>query len=81
MNETRDLYRFFDATRQAEFLAESVVETIRNALPREIDYLQRYDRAKRRIEAFLDLPNATFDLMMGASCGRTAVASRSGRGL
>ena len=65
LNETRDLYRFFDATRQAEFLAESVVETIRNTLPREIDYLQRYDRVKRRIEAFLDLPDATFDLMMG----------------
>ena len=65
LNETRDLYRFFDATRQAEFLADSVVETVRNILPREIAYLQRYDQAKRRIEAFLDLPDATFDLMMG----------------
>ena len=65
LNETRDLCRFFDATRQAEFLADSVVETVRNILPREIAYLQRYDQAKRRIEAFLDLPDATFDLMMG----------------
>lgn len=65
LNETRDLFRFFDATRQAEFLADSVVETIEVTLPREIEYLRRYDRAKRRIEAFLELPNATFDLMMG----------------
>jgi hypothetical protein len=65
LNETRDLHRFFDATRQAEFLADSVVETIRNTLPREIDYLRRYDLAKNCIEAFLDLPDAAFDLMMG----------------
>lgn len=65
LNETRDLYRFFDATRQAEFLADSVVQTIRVTLPREIEYLRNYDQAKRRIEAFLELPDATFDLMMG----------------
>jgi hypothetical protein len=65
LNETRDLYRFFDATRQAEFLANSVAETVRNTLPREIEYLQRYDQARGRIEAFLNLPDATFDLMMG----------------
>lgn len=65
VNETRDLFRFFDATRQAEFLADSVVETIRQTLPREIEYLRRYDQAKQRIEAFLDMPDATFDLMMG----------------
>jgi hypothetical protein len=65
LNETRDLFRFFDATAPAEFLADSIVETIRQTLPREIEYLDRYDQAKRRIGAFLDLPDATFDLMMG----------------
>lgn len=65
LNETRDLFRFFDATRQAEFLADSVVETIRQTLPREIEYLRRYDQAKQRVEAFLEMPDATFDLMMG----------------
>jgi Fic family protein len=65
LNETRDLFRFFDATRQAEFLADSVVETIRQTLPREIDYLRRYDQAKKRVEAFVEMPDATFDLMMG----------------
>jgi Fic family protein len=65
LNPTRNHFRFFDATRQAEFLAESVVETIRNTLPREISYLHRYDQARRQIEAFVEMPNATFDLMMG----------------
>lgn len=65
LNDTRDFFRFFDATRQAEFLAQCVVQTIREMLPHEIDYLRRYDQAKGRIGAFIELPDATFDLMMG----------------
>jgi Fic family protein len=65
LNETRDLFRFFDATRQAEFLADSMAETIRQTLPHEIEYLRRYDQAKKRVEAFVEMPDATFDLMMG----------------
>ena len=65
LNETRDLFRFFDATRQAELLADSVVETIRQTLPHEIDYLRRYDQAKKRVGAFVEMPDATLDLMMG----------------
>ncbi len=65
LNPTRDLFRFFDATCQAEFLAQSVMEAVRSTLPREIEYLRRYDRARRQIDAFVEMPNATFDLMMG----------------
>lgn len=65
LNQTRDLFRFFDATRQTEFLADSVVQTIRNTLPHEVDYLRRYDQARQRIEAFVEMPDTTFDLMMG----------------
>jgi hypothetical protein len=64
-NTTLDNFRFFDATDQAEFLAATVVETIRDTLPREIDYLRRYDQARARIEAFIQMPDARFDLMMG----------------
>ena len=65
LNETRDLFRFFDATRQAEFLSAAVLETVRNTLPREIEYLRRYDLAKDRIQNFLEMPEHRFDLMMG----------------
>jgi hypothetical protein len=65
LNQTRDLFRFFDATWQAEFVADSVVHTIRKTLPHEVDYLRRYDQAKQRVEAFVQMPDATFDLMMG----------------
>ncbi|KAA5608674.1 Fic family protein [Rhodovastum atsumiense] len=65
LNETRDLFRFFDATRQAEFLASSVVETVRTILPREVEYLRRYDLSKVRIQNFLEMPDSRFDLMIG----------------
>jgi hypothetical protein len=65
LNETRDLFRFFDATRQAEFLSAAVLENVRNTLPREIEYLRSYDLAKGRIQNFLEMPEHRFDLMMG----------------
>ena len=64
-NETGDLFRFFDATRQAEFPGASVQETVRTMSPREIDYLRRYDQAKRRIQIFLEMPDHRFDLVLG----------------
>jgi hypothetical protein len=80
LNPTRDLFRFFDATRQAEFLAESVVDTIHNTLPSEIEYLRRYDQARRQVEAFVEMPNTTFDLMIGflrRNSGRFSLRART----
>lgn len=65
LNDTRDLFRFFDATNEAEFLSACVLETVRNTLPREVEYLRDYDMAKRRIQAFLEMPEPQFDLMLG----------------
>ena len=64
LNDTRDLFRFFDGTRQTEFLSASVMETVRNILPREIAYLRHYDLAKGRIQNFLEMPDHRFDLML-----------------
>jgi hypothetical protein len=65
LNNTGDLFRFFDATHQTEFLSACVLETIRNTLPREVEYLRGYDLAKGRIQEFLEMPDAQFDLMLG----------------
>jgi len=45
-NETKDYYRFFDATKQAEFLFDCVEDTIKNIFPQEINYLANYDAFK-----------------------------------
>lgn len=64
LNETIDLYRYFDATRQAEFLYECVAETIEHHLPEEICFLERYDRMRRAIDARFDMPDRTADLLI-----------------
>ncbi len=64
LNETIDLYSYFDATRQAEFLYECVAETIDKILPEEVDYLKKFDLLAEFIKSFIDMPNATVDLLI-----------------
>lgn len=61
LNDTAGFYRFFDATPHAEFLYGCVKKTIEDDLPREIRFLQRYDRFRARIEAIADMPDRTID--------------------
>lgn len=64
LNETIDLYRYFDATRQVEFLCDCVAETIEHSLPEEIRFLERYDRMKAAIDELFDMPDHTADLLI-----------------
>ena len=63
LNDTGDFYRFFDATPHAEFLYSCVKQTIEVDLPRETEFLARYDRFRARIEALADMPERTIDLL------------------
>jgi hypothetical protein len=63
LNDTGDFYRFFDATPHAEFLCSCVRQTIETDLPRETEFLARYDRFRARIEALVDMPERTIDLL------------------
>jgi hypothetical protein len=63
LNDTGDFYRFFDATPHAEFLYSCVKQTIEVDLPRETESLARYDRFRARIEALVDMPERTIDLL------------------
>jgi len=57
LNETADLYRYFDCTEAAEFLYACVRRTVEQDLPREIDYLRRHDEAIRRIMDAVEMPD------------------------
>jgi len=56
-NQTLDYYRFFDATRQAEFLFDCVEDTIRNIVPQEIKFLANYDSFKKYMEEEFEMPD------------------------
>jgi hypothetical protein len=57
LNDTADLYRYFDATEAAEFLYACVKRTVEQDLPREIAYLRRHDEALHRIMNTVEMPN------------------------
>jgi Fic/DOC family len=57
LNDTVDLYRYFDCTEEAEFLYACVARTVEHDLPQEIDYLRRHDEAQRRIMATVEMPD------------------------
>jgi len=63
-NETVDLYRYFDATVQAEFLYSCIKITIENSLPAEVNYLKKHDELKQFINNYLEMPDALIDLMI-----------------
>ena len=61
--DTGDFYRFFDATPHAEFLYKCVRKTIDEDLPRETEFLRRYDRFRAVVETVADMPERTIDLL------------------
>ncbi len=79
LNETGDFYRFFDATPHAEFLYSCVKKTIEVDLPRETEFLSRYDRFRARIEALVDMPDRTIDLLFRFVHQNNGVLSKRAR--
>lgn len=65
LNETKDLYRYFDATVQAEFLYECVEQTVLETLPEEVRYLERHEKMRCIIEAQFDMPDKTIETLIG----------------
>lgn len=61
LNDTADLYRYFDCTEEAEFLYACVKRTVERDLPREIDYLRRHDEARRKIMEAVEMPDRLAD--------------------
>ncbi len=57
INDTSDLYRYFDCTNEAEFLYACVRQTIEYDLPKEIDFLERQDRALQEIMNTVEMPD------------------------
>ncbi len=64
INATDMLYRYFDLTKQAEFLFECVAETIERTIPAELDYLEKYDRMFQFINNSFALTDTRVDLLI-----------------
>jgi Fic family protein len=63
-NDTAQLYRYFDATAQAEYLYRSIEETIHRDLREEIEFLAVFDAALRATLNIVDMPNRRASLLV-----------------
>jgi 2'-5' RNA ligase len=63
-NETADYYRYFDATKQAEFLFDCVGHTIDHTIPNEIKYLENYDTFKVWLDDHIPMPDKMVSLLI-----------------
>jgi len=63
-NDTAQLYRYFDATAQAEYLYRCIEETIHRDLRDEISFLVVFDAALRATINIVDMPNRRAALLV-----------------
>ena len=57
INNTEDLYRFFDCTSSCEFIFKCVEKTIKETLPDELKYLSSFDKAYDEINTIVEMPD------------------------
>lgn len=65
LNKTKDYYRYFDATKQAEFLYKCVDQTVMKTLPEEVEYLEKHDKMRNFITYHFDMPDKTMENLIG----------------
>lgn len=63
-SSTGDLYRYFDATRQAEFLYSCIKQAVELIIPQQIDYLTKYDKMKSYLDDFIPMTDRTVSLLV-----------------
>ena len=79
LNDTINFYRYFDATKQAEFLYECIKDTIEKTLPEEVDYLKKYDEMKTFIKNYIDMPDRLVDLLVRFMYQEKGILSKRAR--
>lgn len=79
LNNTINFYRYFDATRQAEFLYECIKVTIEKTLPDEVDYLKKYDEMRIFIKNYIDMPDRMVDLLIRFMYQEKGILSKRAR--
>lgn len=63
LNDTADYYRYFDATRHAEFLYACVEQVIEHDMPDEVRFLEAFDAFSERIQQIVDMPTDQVELL------------------
>lgn len=65
LNDTKDLYSYFDATPQSEFLYKCVKETVLHTMPEEVRYLENHEKMRTFIQENFDMPDKEMENLIG----------------
>jgi hypothetical protein len=65
LNDTDNYSRYFDATSQAEFLYACVEQTVKHDLPREVHFLEAFDRFSVGVKAIVEMPDRSIERLRG----------------
>lgn len=79
LNDTIDFYRYFDATKFAEFLYDCVKYTIQEIIPNEIQYLIQYDAFKKIMEEEYEMPDKLIALLVRFLLQNNGILSKRAR--
>ncbi|MBZ5534114.1 MAG: Fic family protein [Acidobacteriia bacterium] len=63
-SETADLYRYFDATIETEYLFACIEDTIDRDLKTELEFLKFFDAAVQLVMEIVDMPNQRASLIV-----------------
>ena len=80
-NETADLYRYYDATPQVEYLFDRIADTIEVDLKEELSFIQRFDAALQAVNRLIDMPNRRAQLFVQLVLQNSGRLSAGKRGL
>jgi Fic family protein len=64
LNHTSDYYKYFDASKQAEFLFDCVHDTLENIIPNEVSYLTKYDEFKNYLDEEFEMPDKLVAMLL-----------------
>lgn len=64
-NDTADHYRYFDATRHAEFLYACVEQTVDQDLPAEVRFLEAFDAFSAAVKDIVEMPDRQIERLRG----------------
>jgi Fic family protein len=79
--EIEGLYRYPDLTAQCEFLGRMLEETIRQAIPQEIRFLLKFDRARHAISEIIDMPDRKRESLLMRLSKNNGKLARKRRGV
>ena len=64
LNNTIDYYWYLNATKQAEFLFDCLMDTINRIIPKEVNYIYKYDEFKRFIDDQFEMPDKLVSMLV-----------------